>query len=149
MSGLEELKEVVVIAATNRPDIVDPALLRPGRLDRQILVPAPDEEARYQIFKVHTKKMPLSKDVDLKELAKRTEGFSGADIEALCREAAMNALREDIKAKEVKKKHFEEALKKFTPSLTKEVQDHYQKFAERRRRIMKSEEEKVEPGYIG
>lgn len=148
MSGLEELKGVVVIAATNRPDMVDPALLRPGRLDRQILVPAPDEETRYEIFKVHTKNMPI-KDVNLKELAKRTEGFSGADIEALCREAAMNALRENMKAKEVKKKHFEEALKKAVPTLTKEVQDHYQKFVERQRRIRKPEEEKVELGYIG
>jgi SpoVK/Ycf46/Vps4 family AAA+-type ATPase/intein/homing endonuclease len=148
MSGLEELKGVVVIAATNRPDIVDPALLRPGRLDKQVLVPAPDEETRYEIFKVHTKNMPI-KDVNLKDLAKRTEGFSGADIESLCREAAMNALRENIKAKEVKRKHFEEALKKTIPSLTKEVQDYYQKFAERQRKIRKAEEEKVEPGYIG
>jgi transitional endoplasmic reticulum ATPase len=148
MSGLEELKGVVVIAATNRPDIVDSALLRPGRLDRQILVPAPDEETRHEIFKVHTKNMPI-KDINLKELAKKTEGFSGADIEALCREAAMSALRENMKAKEVKKKHFEEALKNAVPSLTKEVQDHYQKFVERQRRIRKTEEEKVEPGYIG
>ncbi|MEM7821818.1 MAG: CDC48 family AAA ATPase [Candidatus Aenigmatarchaeota archaeon] len=148
ISGLEELRGVVVIAATNRPDIIDPALLRPGRFDRLLLVPAPDEKTRYEILKVHTKKMPLAKDVDLKELAKRTEGFSGADIEALCREAAMNALRENMKAKEVKEKHFEETLKKIVPSLTKEVQDHYQKFVERQRRIRK-EEEKVEPGYIG
>ena len=147
MSGLEELKGVVVIAATNRPDMVDPALLRPGRLDRQVLVPTPDEESRYEIFKVHTKNMPI-KDVNLKDLAKRTEGFSGADIEALCREAAMVALRESMKAKEVTKKHFEEALKKAVPSITKEVQDHYQKFIERHRRITKTEE-KVEPGYIG
>jgi transitional endoplasmic reticulum ATPase len=147
MSGLEELTGVVVIAATNRPDIIDPALLRPGRLDRQILVPAPDEESRNQIFKVHTKGMPI-KDVNLKDLAKKTEGFSGADIEALCREAAMTAMRENMKAKEVTKKHFEEALKKTFPSLTKEVLDHYQRFIERQRRIAKTEEQ-IEPGYIG
>ena len=148
MSGLEDLKGVVVIAATNRPDIVDPALLRPGRIDRFVLIPPPDEASRLEIFKVHTKDMPI-KDINLKDVAKRTEGFSGADIESLCREAAMNALREDMKAKEVKKKHFEEALKKAIPSLTKEVQTHYEKFVERQKRIRKTEEEKTEPGYIG
>jgi len=147
MSGLEELKGVVVIAATNRPDIVDPALLRPGRFDRQILVPAPDEKTRLEIFKVHTKNMPL-KDVDLKELAKKTEEFSGADIQALCREAAMDALRENMKAKEVKKKNFDDALKKMTPSLSKEVQNHYEKFLERAKKV-KKEEEKEEHSYIG
>ena len=148
MSGLEELKGVVVIVATNKPDIVDPALLRPGRIDRQVLIPVPDEEARYEIFKVHTKNMPI-KDVNLKDLAKKTEGFSGADIEAICREAAMSALRENIKAKEVNKKHFEDALKKAIPSVTKEVQNYYEKFVERQKRIKKSDEEKEEPGYIG
>jgi transitional endoplasmic reticulum ATPase len=148
MSGLEDLKGVVVITATNRPDIIDPALLRPGRIDRFVLIPSPDEQARLEIFKVHTKNMPI-KDVNLKDLAKRTDGFSGADIEAICREAAMSALREDIKAKEVKRKHFEDALKKAIPSLTKEVQNYYEKFLERQKRIKKSEEEKAEPSYIG
>ncbi|MGC9097128.1 MAG: ATP-binding protein, partial [Infirmifilum sp.] len=80
MDGLERLEGVVVIAATNRPDIIDPALLRPGRFDRLIYVPPPDEKARLEIFKVHTKRMPLAEDVDLAELAKRTEGYTGADI---------------------------------------------------------------------
>jgi 26S proteasome subunit P45 family len=146
MSGLEELKDVVVIAATNRPDMIDPALLRPGRFDRQILVPPPDEKARLEILKVHTKKMPL-KGVDLKEIARLTEGFSGADLEALVREAAMNALRENIKAKEVHMKHFQDALKKITPSITKEVKLHYEKFVERQRKIRQKEEETVP--YIG
>jgi len=147
MSGLEELKGVVVMAASNRPDIIDPALLRPGRIDRFVLVPAPNEKARLEIFKVHTKNMPL-KDVNLKELAEKTEGFSGADIEALAKEAAMSALRENMKAKEVKEKHFEEALKKITPSLTKEVEQYYRKFVERQKKIKKVEE-KVQPTYIG
>jgi transitional endoplasmic reticulum ATPase len=147
MSGLEELRGVVVIAATNRPDIVDPALLRPGRFDRQIIIPAPDLESRLQIFKVHTKGMPL-KTVDLKPLAKMTEGFSGADIEAVCREAAMNALRENIKAKEVRMKHFEDVLKKFTPSISKDVVTHYEKFIERQRKVREKEEEAM-PAYIG
>jgi len=148
LSGIEETKGVVVIAATNRPDMIDPALLRPGRIDRFVLIPPPDQKARLEILKIHTRNMPLDKDVDLKELAERTEGFSGADLEALCREAAMNALREDIKAKSVKKKHFEEALKKITPSLTKDVISYYEKFVERQKKIRKPEEEE-KFSYIG
>jgi len=148
LSGIEETKNVVVIAATNRPDMVDPALLRPGRIDRFVLIPPPNAKARLEILKIHTRKMPL-KDVDLKEIAEKTEGFSGADLEALCREAAMNALRENIKAKAVEKKHFEEALKKITPSLTKDVQAYYEKFVERSKKIKKPEEEKEQFGYIG
>jgi transitional endoplasmic reticulum ATPase len=149
MSGLEELKGVVVIAATNRPDIIDPALLRPGRFDRHIMVPPPDEKARLEILKVHTSNMPL-KGVDLKDIAKSTEGFSGADIDALCREAAMNSLREDINSKEVKPKHFEEALKKITPSISKDVLSHYEKFVERQKRVRQKEEDMIGmSGYIG
>jgi transitional endoplasmic reticulum ATPase len=148
MSGIEEMKGVVVIAATNRPDLVDPALLRAGRIDRFILVPAPDEKARLEILKIHTRNMPLDKDVDLKEIAKRTEGYSGADLEAICREAAMNALREDIKAKKVKRKHFEEAMKKVTSSITKELLEFYKKFVERRKKI-ETKKEEVAPAYIG
>jgi len=130
MSGLEDLHNVVVIAATNRPDMLDPAIIRPGRFDRQVLIPAPDEKARNEIFKVHTVKMPLSKDVDLKKLATDTEGYSGADIEALCREAGINALREDMSAKWVTKKHFLEALKRVRPSIDQRVIDHYNKLIE-------------------
>ncbi|ADT84250.1 CDC48 family AAA ATPase [Thermococcus barophilus] len=145
MDGIEENSGVVVIAATNRPDILDPALLRPGRFDRLILVPAPDEKARYEIFKVHTRKMPLSEDVDLKELAKRTEGYTGADIAAVCREAAMNAMRRalkegiikpGVKMDEVKQKvkvtmkDFEEALEKVGPSVSKETMEYYKKIEE-------------------
>ncbi|HEX69143.1 MAG TPA: AAA family ATPase, partial [Candidatus Bathyarchaeota archaeon] len=149
ISGLEELKDVVIIAATNRPDLIDPALLRPGRIDRLVLVPAPDEKGRLEILKVHTRNMPLDKDVDLKELAKKTEGFSGADLEALCREAAMNALREDINAKKVKRKHFEKAMEKITPSITPDMIKYYEKFVERSKRIREMEEEKEKPAYIG
>lgn len=147
MSGLEELKGVIVIAATNRPDMIDPALMRPGRLDRMILVPAPDEKARLEILKVHTKNTPM-KGVDLKEIAKKTEGYSGADLEAIVREAAMDALRESGKAKEVTKKNFDDALKRVTPSLSRELQAHYERFIERSRRIKKEETEK-EHNYIG
>jgi len=148
MSGIEEMIGVIIIAATNRPDLVDPALLRPGRIDRFVLVPTPDERARLEIFKVHTKNMPL-KGVDLKELTRKTEGFSGADVEALCREAGMSALRENMKANEVKKKHFEEALKKITPSITRDIEDYYRKFVERQKKIRKVKEEEVETSYIG
>ncbi|MBI2547661.1 MAG: CDC48 family AAA ATPase [Candidatus Aenigmarchaeota archaeon] len=147
MSGLEELKGVVVMAATNRPDIVDSALLRPGRFDRMVLIPAPDAKSRLEIFKVHTSKMPL-KDVDLKELAKKTEGFSGADIEALCREAAMEALRQDRKTKEIKMKHFDTVLTRMSPSITKDVINYYEKFVDRRKR-QATGEEKETPSYIG
>jgi transitional endoplasmic reticulum ATPase len=133
MSGIEEMEGVVVIGTTNRPDIVDPALLRPGRFDRQIYVPAPDEKTRLEIFKVHTKGMPL-KGVSLDKLAKETNGYSGADIEALSREAAMLALREDIKAKEITSKHFDKALKKTKPSITEDPTAKYQKAVEDLRR---------------
>jgi len=129
MDGLVALENVVVIGATNRPDIIDPAVLRPGRMDRIIYVPPPDEEARFQILKIHTRNMPLAEDVDLKEIAKKTEGYSGADLETVCREAAMNALRKDINAKHVTKEDFEEALKKVGPSLTPEMIRWYEDIA--------------------
>jgi len=112
------LNNVVVIGATNRPDMLDPALLRPGRFDRILLVSSPTEEARLEILKVHTKNMPLEKTIDLKLIAKQTAGYVGADLESLAREAAMLALREDIDAIIVKKKHFEDAMKKVPPSVS-------------------------------
>ncbi|MEM2022721.1 MAG: AAA family ATPase, partial [Archaeoglobaceae archaeon] len=143
LDGLEELKDVVVIAATNRPDIVDPALLRPGRIERHVYIPPPDKNARKEIFRIHLKGKPLAEDVNIDELAEKTEGYSGADIEAVCREAAMLAIREKInpnmareEAKEIaksikiSKKHFEEALKKVKPSLTKEDVERYEKIIE-------------------
>ena len=115
MDGLEELEDVAIIAATNRPDILDAGLMRPGRFDRHIQVGEPDEETRLAIFKVHTKDMPLAKDVDLKKLAKNTEGYVGADIESVCREAAMLTLRKDLDAKEIPYKYFKEAIDKVKP----------------------------------
>jgi len=115
IDGLEELQDVAVIAATNRVDILDPALTRPGRFDRHVKVDDPDEAARLSIFEVHTKDMPLAEDVDLEVLAKRTHGFVGADIEAVCREAVMLTLRENIKSDEVDMKRFKDAIKKVKP----------------------------------
>ncbi|MEM0087950.1 MAG: AAA family ATPase, partial [Thermofilum sp.] len=134
MDGLERLEGVVVIGATNRPDILDPALLRPGRFDRLIYVPPPDEKARFEILKVHTRRMPLAEDVNLAELAKRTEGYTGADIELLVREAGLLALRESINVDRVYARHFEEALKRVKPSLTPDLIKFYETWNERFRR---------------
>ncbi len=126
MDGLEELSNVIVIGATNRPDIVDPSLLRPGRFDRKILVPAPDKKAKLEILKVHTKNMPLAEDVDLEYIAEKTENFSGADLEGLVREAAMIALRENKDAEKVTMAHFKKALEEMAPSINKETIKSYE-----------------------
>lgn len=131
MDGLEELRGVVVIGATNRPDLIDAALLRPGRFDEVVLVPPPDEKARLDILKVHVKDMALGDDVDLRELAKKTDGYSGADIEALCRKAGMIALHEDIKIEKVSKRHFDAALNKINPSTTPQTKEYYEEVARR------------------
>ena len=130
MDGLEDLQNVTVIAATNRPDLLDSALLRPGRFDRILLVNVPDKKARLEILKIHTKDMPFAKDVEIDAIAGKTEGYVGADLESVVREAAMLALREDIETKKVKKKHFEEALKKVKPSVSKGDIDKYRKIEE-------------------
>ncbi|MBE6487835.1 MAG: AAA family ATPase [Methanosphaera stadtmanae] len=121
MDGMEELHDISVIAATNRPDIIDPALLRPGRFDRHVEVGLPDEKSRIEIFKVHTKDMPLADDVDLEELARKTEGYVGADIEAVCREAVMLTLREDLDSVEVYMSEFDKAMKKVKPKKETEL----------------------------
>ena len=130
MDGLEDLKGILVVGATNRPDMLDPALLRPGRFDKILLVNAPEEKGRLKILQIHTKNMPLAKDVNVKEFAKKTIGYTGADLEALTREAAMLSLRESIDSKFVKKKHFVEALKKVRPSVSKPTIDVYKKIEE-------------------
>lgn len=127
IDGLEGLKDVTVIGATNRPDMLDPALLRPGRFDRIILADVPDEESRMKIFQVHTRNTPLEKEVSLNKLVKQTEGFVGADIESLVREAALNALRKDNTAKTVTKKDFDDALSKVKPSVSHETAQRYKK----------------------
>jgi transitional endoplasmic reticulum ATPase len=126
MDGIKPLRGVVVIAATNRPDLLDPALLRPGRFDRIIKVPPPDRKARLEILKIHTRRVPLASDVDLEKLADMTNGFTGADLEALVREAVMLALREKLEAREVSMKYFLEALKVIRPSLSEDVMEKYQ-----------------------
>jgi transitional endoplasmic reticulum ATPase len=130
MDGIEVLQGVVVLAATNRPDILDSGLLRAGRIDKMIYIPPPDETSRLKIFKVHTKNMPLDKDVNLTELAKKTEGYVGADIENLCREAGMVAFRNDPEATKVTQNDFLTALKAIKPSVDQEVLKFYSGFSE-------------------
>ena len=125
MDGLETLNDVVIVAATNRPDMLDPALLRQGRFDRIILTSIPDAKGRKRIFDIYTEGMPIAKDVKIAELAEKTEGYVGADIEGVCREAAMIALRNDINNEEVKMQHFEMALETVQPSVDKEIEEVY------------------------
>ncbi len=143
LDGLEELEDVVVIATTNRPDLIDPALIRPGRLDRHVHVPVPDEEGRRKILEVHTRDKPLADDVDLDRLARRTEGYVGADLEAVSREASMAASRKFIASVDpedigdtvgnvrVTAEHFEEAMTEVGPSVDAEVRERYEEIEER------------------
>ena len=135
MDGLESLNDVVVIAATNRPDIMDPALLRPGRFDKSIYIGPPDKDSRRSIFGIHTRSKPLEDDVDLDALAEKTEGCTGADISAICNEAVMNAVRrliskgdaptdDDIAACKVSNEDFEKAIDKFGPKSRQTLKDY-------------------------
>jgi transitional endoplasmic reticulum ATPase len=116
---------------------VDPAILRPGRFDRLIYVPEPQQKARLEILKLYTKGMPLTKDVDLPRLAGMTKSYSGADIEALCREAALHALRSDFKSKQVTFADFQEAMKKIGPSVSPDMDTWYKNFFRQIRRVQK------------
>ncbi len=136
MDGIVPLRNVVVIGATNRPDIIDPALLRPGRFDRVIYIPPPDKEAREQILKIHTRKVPLADDVDPNKLAEMTEGYTGADLAALVREAVMIKLREKLEVGPVKMEHFLKALKKVPPSMTPENIRRYERLARELKRMV-------------
>ncbi len=180
MSGLEELHNVVVIAATNRPDMLDQAVLRPGRFDRQVLVGAPDEKARLEILKIHTKSMPLEGTAELMEklqkeksesrkkelsrkidahkekiltrLAKETDGYSGADLEAMVREAALNALRKNFKAKSVTRTDLTESMKNSKPSINENMVRFYEKISDTlkaERVVKKSEKGEDELTYVG
>ncbi|MDT3435258.1 CDC48 family AAA ATPase [Haloarcula sp. 1CSR25-25] len=143
LDGIEDMENVVVVATTNRPDLIDDALLRPGRLDRHVHVPVPDEEARRAIFQVHTRNKPLADGVDLDDLASRTDGYVGADIEAVAREASMAATREFINSVDpeeigdsvsnvrVTMDHFEHALEEVGPSVTEETRERYDEIEQR------------------
>ncbi len=129
MDGLTGLKNVVVIAATNRPELMDMALMRGGRFDRIIEIPPPDEKTRLEILKIHTKAMPITKAVNLPEIATKTDGYTGADIENVCREAGMAAIRRGVNVDKVEPKDFEESLGTVKPSITKAYVDKIKKFA--------------------
>jgi len=157
LDGLESLEDVVVIATTNRPDLIDSALLRPGRLDRHVHVPVPDEDARRKILEVHTRNKPLADDVDLDAIARKAEGYVGADIEAVAREASMNASREfigSVSREEVGEsvgnvrvtmQHFEDALNEVNPSVTPETRERYEEIEKQFRRS-EVESAETEPG---
>ena len=151
MDGLEELHDVVIIGTTNRPDLIDPALLRPGRFDRIIAITVPEEASREKIFAIHTKTMPLDKDVEIKVLVEKTQGYVGADIEAVCREAGILALRENMDATIIKMKHFEQAIDKVPPSLEEEEMKRYQEVEESylKRARTGGIKSMVPPNYLG
>lgn len=149
MDGLEELNDVVIIATTNRPDMLDSAILRPGRFDRILLVGSPEKEGREKIFEIHTRNMPLGNDVNIKKIIEQTEGYVGADIESMVREAAMLALREDKDCLEVKMKHFEEAIKKVCASVTRSDMDRYRKIETEYLKSAKSALEAPQSTYLG
>lgn len=128
LDGVESLDSVTVIAATNRLDRIDPALLRPGRLDRIVYVPLPDAKTRKEIFQIQLKKTIAAEDVTIEELVDRTEGFSGAEIVAVCREAALKALEEDFQAEKVTRQHFIEALQIIIPRTPKSLLDLYNNY---------------------
>ena len=159
LDGLENLEDVVVFATTNRPDLIDSALLRPGRLDRHIHVPVPDQEARKSVLEVHTRNTPLADHVDLDEIARRTEGYVGADVEALCREATMEATRgliaeldpEDEEYDEttcvVTTSDFEHALSEVQPSVTEETKEEYDEIEERFQRNSVTQQDRERRGF--
>jgi len=149
IDGLESLERVVVLAATNRPDILDEALLRTGRFDRLVYVEPPNVEGRLEILKVHSRRMPLDEDVSLPELAQRTEGYVGSDLAALCREAGLVAIRENLKASKVTMAHFDEALKLTHASCDAEMLRFYEEFQKQllKERVGKRREETVQAIY--
>ncbi|HJM18073.1 MAG TPA: CDC48 family AAA ATPase [Candidatus Thalassarchaeaceae archaeon] len=122
MDGVEGMEGVIIVAATNRPEMIDPALMRSGRFERVLHIPPPDAKSRVAILDIHTSKMPLGK-MKLEDLASRMENYTGADIEAICREAALIAMREEKKT--VSKKHFEKAIDRVRPTVTEEMMDYY------------------------
>ena len=138
MDGIEQLKDVIVIAATNRPDMIDKALIRPGRLDRLVYVPLPDKQTRLKIFQIHSRKKPLEDTIDLENLASRTEHYSGAEIAEICNEAALATLEETLKSADeksdekqndlVRQRHFDEALERVKPRLNSSLLSIYDKF---------------------
>jgi transitional endoplasmic reticulum ATPase len=130
LDGLEEMENVMVIAATNRPDMIDPALIRSGRFDRLVMIGEPEVEGREEILRIHTESMPLAPDVSLRELAEITDGYVGSDLESIAREAAIEALRDDTEADEVEMRHFRRAMEGVRPTITEDILDYYERMRE-------------------
>jgi len=142
LDGIEQNRGVIFMAATNRPDLIDKALLRSGRIDKFVKIDAPDEKGRLAILKVHSRNVMLDKDVSLEELAKKTDGFSGADIEGLIRNAALIAMKENkMKAVPIAKSHIEQAIAKSKPSVTPKLEEAYDEFEEHHGEF--------KPSYVG
>ncbi len=130
LDGLEEMGDVMVIGATNRPDMIDPALLRSGRFDRLVMIGQPDQEGRERILEIHTRNTPLAPDVSLREIAEITDGYVGSDLEGIAREAAIEALRDDETATEVEMKHFRRAMEAVRPTITEDLMAYYEEVEE-------------------
>jgi transitional endoplasmic reticulum ATPase len=126
LDGLEDMGNVMVVGATNRPDMIDPALIRSGRFDRLVMIGQPDVDGREQILKIHTRETPLAADVSLREVAELTEGYVGSDLESIAREAAIEALREDENAEQVNMRHFRSAMENVRPTITDDILDYYE-----------------------
>ncbi|APW98843.1 ATPase [Halobiforma lacisalsi AJ5] len=130
LDGLEEMEDVMVIGATNRPDMIDPALLRSGRFDRLVMIGQPDVDGRERILEIHTQDTPLAADVTLREIAEITDGYVGSDLESIAREAAIEALREDEEADVVEMRHFRQAMENVRPTITDDILDYYERIEE-------------------
>ncbi len=149
LDGLEEMGEVMVIGATNRPDMIDPALIRSGRFDRLVMIGQPDEEGREQILRIHTEKTPLAPDVSLREIAEITDGYVGSDLESIAREAAIEALREDDDATEVEMRHFRKAMESVRPTVTDDIMTYYEEIEEQFRGGAREQFSERRDGRIG
>jgi transitional endoplasmic reticulum ATPase len=134
MDGLEEMQGIVVIGATNRPTLLDAALLRPGRFDEMVYVSVPEVEGRQKILRIHTRDMPLADDVDLDSIAERTQGYTGADLEDLVRRAGLTALRENLETEEVAMSYFERGLAESRASVTPDMEREYEQIADELKR---------------
>jgi transitional endoplasmic reticulum ATPase len=130
LDGLEEMENVMVIGATNRPDMIDPALIRSGRFDRLVFIGEPGTEGREEILRIHSQDTPLATDVSLRELAEVTDGYVGSDLESIAREAAIQALREDTDADQVDMRHFRGAMERVRPTINDDIVDYYERMEE-------------------
>ena len=149
LDGLEEMQDVMIVGATNRPDMIDPALIRSGRFDRLVMVGEPDLEGREQILRIHTADQPLSPDVSLREIAEITDGYVGSDLESIAREAAIEALREDDDAEVVEMRHFRQAIDNVRPTITDDIRDYYERMKDEFRTGGPDPQERRSGGRIG